>query len=301
VRTSLGTLLAWASLTAFALVLATGALAVFAAGVISGYYLQPWEVRPDHAMDAWLRPGGPVGVLLGTIGTGLMVAMLSYTVRKFLGNVSWLGAPVWWLRFHILCGVFGPIYIVLHAGLLPPWGLVAVGFWCMLLVALSGGFGRYVYGHFPKTAAGRAMDEKAARSALAELRARLVAETASADGARIGAAVALARDLDVQVRSIPGWLWLDFEVRRRGRRVRALLSESGLSGTSLRTASRTLEDQLRLRRNVAAWDVSKRMFKYWHLFHEPLAKAMYLIAAVHVLNAILFGGALQQLAVLVPW
>jgi hypothetical protein len=38
------------------------------------------------------------------------------------------------------------------------------------------------------------------------------------------------------------------------------------------------------------------MFRYWHLFHRPLASAMYVIVALHVLFAVLIGGSLSHLA-----
>ena len=44
----------------------------------------------------------------------------------------------------------------------------------------------------------------------------------------------------------------------------------------------------RTKRNLEAMRVSKRLFRWWHLFHNPLALAMYLIASLHVLEAVLF-------------
>lgn len=294
------TTVAWAFLTVFAGALTVVGLGAFAVGLLSGYFLTPWAGRVDHPLHDVLRPGGLVGLSLGIVGTALMTAMLSYTVRKWLMNVKFLGAPVWWLRFHILCGIAGPAYILLHAGLLPPTGLVAVGFWCMLLVAGSGVFGRYVYGHFPATAAGRALDATSARRELADLRAQLVARTADADGERIGRAVALVHDFSPKVDTILGWVWLDFEVRRRSRQIRTLLAGAGLSSSAASEARNALTQQLRLQRNVAAWEVSRRLLRYWHLFHDPLAKAMYLIVAIHVVQALVFGGALFELVRWIP-
>lgn len=285
----------WLILGAFGAVLVAVLAGTLTIGVGTGYYLLPWEHRVEHPWHHWLRPGGPWGLSLGITGTSLMVAMLSYTVRKWLLGVRFLGAPVWWLRFHILCGLTGPLFIVLHAGLLPPWGLVAVGFYCMVLVASSGLFGRYVYGHFPATAAGLALDARAARRELADLRARIVAETADADAERIGRAVALVHHFEPDVRTLLGWVWLDLEVRNRSQQIPILLAQAGLPAASRQSARDTLVRHLKLQRNVAAWDVSRRLFRYWHLFHDPLAKAMYLIILVHVGQAMLFGGAWQSL------
>ncbi len=302
-RARLKDLLGWAVLVLYAGALGSGAALVLGVGLGSGYYALSRDARVEHPLHDWLRSGGPVGVLLGVVGATLMTVMLVYSVRKVLGTgrmFRWLGAPAWWLRFHMICGVLGPVAILLHTGLQWPHGLVAVGFWCMVLVALSGTFGRFVYGHFPRTAAGKAMDLREAREALAELRAKLVAETSGADAEAVGAAVALVHDFEPEVRGVVGWLAVDLEVRRRSDLVRVHLARAKLDRSTSADATEALLGQLRLQRNVAAWDVSRRLFRWWHLFHEPLAQAMYLVVAVHVASAVLFGGALEQLRSLIP-
>lgn len=284
----------WLLLGVLASALVSLAAGSLATGLGSGYYLLPFDARPEHPYHDLLRPGGRLGVLLGVVGTGLMVAMLSYTVRKWL-PLGFPGSPAWWLRFHMLCGVMGPTLIVLHGGLYLPSGIVAVAFWCMVAVALSGIFGRYVYGHFPRTAAGLEMTAAGAKASLADLRAELVALTPGVDAERVGAAVALASDLDREALSILDLAGLDLEVRRRARSVRSLFADAPLPPDVRSRATRSLLGQLRLRRNLAGWQVSRRLFRYWHLFHEPLAKAMYLIVAWHVFNAVIFGGALLTL------
>lgn len=285
----------WAILWALAAALVAFAGWVFALGMSSRYYLLPFEARPDHPLHEVLRPGGTVGVLLATVGTGLMLAMQLYTVRKLLPARTPVGSPAWWLRFHILCGLMGPALIVLHGGLYLPSGLVAVAFWCMLLVSASGAFGRYVYGWFPRSAAGTEMTMRSAAARISELRVELVELTGGTCADTIGEAVTLAHDLDHDVRGIPALITLDLEVRRRVRRIRHLLANGGLPAEVRDSAGRALVAQLKLKRGIQAWQVSQRLFKYWHLFHEPLAKAMYLIVAWHVFAALTFGGALETL------
>lgn len=284
-----------ALIVAFAGSLAVFAVRVLVLGWASGYYALSFDARPDHPLHDILRPGGSTGVLLGFVGTALMVAMQLYTVRKWLPLRLPLGSPAWWLRFHITCGLFGPLLIVLHLGFYWPSGLVAVAFWCMLLVSASGAFGRYVYGHFPRGAAGNEMSLRAASAWIKELKTELVALTEQVDADRIGQAVRLAGDLE-PVRGIPGLVALDLEVRRRSRKIRTLLADAGLPAESAADAHATLRDALRLQQGLSAYQVSQRLFRYWHLFHEPLARAMYLIAAWHIFSAIAFGGALETLS-----
>ena len=261
----------------------------------SPYYLTPTADRLAHPLDGWLRPGATGGLWLGLLGTGLMVAMLSYSVRKFFLGFTFLGSPTHWLHFHIVCGIMGPVFILLHTSFVRPHGFIGIGFWCMILVALSGVFGRYVYGHFPRTAAGRSQDLDEAREALVQLKAEVVAASPHASGTAIGAAVALARDLDQEAHSILDWIRLDFEVRRRRDLIPIHLTRAGLAGPERQVVADRLVQQLLAKRDVEAWSVTSKLFQWWHLFHEPLAKAMYIIVALHILNAVFIGGALTRL------
>ena len=258
------------------------------------YYLLDPALRPGHELHGLLAPGAPGGVALGMLGTALMLAMLLYSVRKRFARVRWPGPLPDWLRFHIICGVMGPLLIVIHGGLHLPRGLVAVGFWCMVLVGLSGLFGRYLYGLFPRGTAGLELDLARAREELAELRARLVEQTLDDAGEELAAAVRLARHLDKPVAGLVDLVELSREVGRRTRRIRQLLDASSLQGEQRSEVEALLVGQLRTRRGLEAWEATRRLFRYWHLFHQPLARAMYLIVGVHVVVAILFGGAMVQ-------
>lgn len=265
-----------------------------------GHHYWPLDAigRRQHPLDAALAPGSGGGVLLGIIGTTLMTAMLAYTLRKKWVSATWLGPVPLWLRFHVICGVTGPLFILLHSGLRWPTGLIAVGFWCMVLVALSGVFGRYVYGFLPRLANGRAMAWDDAMASLVALRADLVTATIGARPEPIGAALALAQGLDVDARGLFDLVRLDREVRRRRRDIRSLLDDAGLPEESRSLAEGVLDEQLRLRRGVEASRAAYRLFRYWHLFHRPLASAMYVVVALHVLSAVLFGDSLGRVAAL---
>ena len=282
------------------LVTFAGSLVTFAATpwVIGGaaYYALPKELRPSSPLYDLLRPGAGLGLAFGVLGTTLMLAMLSYTVRKAIGGFGFLGSPSWWLRFHIICGIMGPIFILHHAGFVQPKGLIAVGFWCMILVAASGSFGRYVFAQFPRAVSGLQVSYASAREALAELRARVVEETRGAlRPDKVATAVALARDLDAKASGILGLLRVDAALRWRALKIRALLWQSGLPWSAQRSVARELKSQLRLKRNLEVAEVARRLFRYWHIFHAPLAQGMYLVVIAHVLQAILLGGSLLAL------
>lgn len=262
------------------------------------YWALSRELRAEHPLHLELASGAPWGVLVGLMGTALMVLMLLYTVRKLLVRLPGLGPLSGWLRFHIACGILGPLLIVMHAGLSWPTGLIAVGFWCMVAVALSGVFGRYVYGFFPRMADGRAMAWEDAMAQLVALRGELVAQTAGVRGDQIGRAVERVKEFDDSADSLLGLIALQREVGRREREVTAILEDSGLPEEMRQGAAAALCEQLRLRRGLEASRAAHRMMRYWHLFHRPLAGAMYVIISIHIASAVLLGGSLAQLAML---
>lgn len=278
----------------------TGSISALIAGSLwigRDYYLLPRLERPGHELHGLLSPGGGLGVLLGLVGAGLMVAMLVYTLRKLVVRARWLGPTSAWLQFHIVCGIGGPACILLHGGVAVwPRGLVAVGFWCMVAVALSGAFGRYVYGLLPRATGGRELAFDAARARLADLRETIVSDTTQEDPAALAEAVAVVASFEREVHSLSGLIGLQAELRDRRRRVRGLLDSTGLPPEIAGRVRTALEEQLRLKRGLEASRVGHRLFRYWHLFHRPLAGAMYVIVALHVASAVLFGGSLAQLA-----
>jgi hypothetical protein len=88
---------------------------------------------------------------------------------------------------------------------------------------------------------------------------------------------------------------LDWETRRRARIVRRLIWQAMLPTAERRKATKALVGQLRMKRSLEAWETSRRLFRLWHLFHAPLAQAMYVIVIVHILSVLVFGGAMRTL------
>lgn len=274
------------------------ALSVLLFVIALPYWVTAPDARDAHRLHFWFASGNIIGLLNGILGTVLMVIMMLYSVRKWMNFLAWmefLGSMQWWLRFHMVCGVMGPVFIILHGAMKMPSGSVGVAFWCMILVSLSGLFGRYLFGHFPKAAAGRRLDLQFARESLSELRAQLVAETRDTTGAQVGEAVVLAREVDDEPRTFVGLLMLDLEIRRRIDIVKVLLHRAHLPREVHDRARKTLVAQLHMKRSLASWEVARRLFRYWHLFHQPLALAMYMIAVIHIFNAVMFGGVFQTL------
>lgn len=249
------------------------------------YYLTPLVERPRHPGYWQLKPGGSRGLLLGVAGTVLMVLMLSYIARKRMRLLRGAGPMRRWLDFHIYCGVFGPLFIVLHSSF-KVGGLVAIAFWSMVAVALSGVLGRYLYVQFPRRRSGDALT-------LVEVRAE--AEAAGAELRRLGAGEALLAQIDALaalgggpglLRLLIGLPFAGFALRRRLAR---LLAATDLPRPARRRMAALARRRAFLERRIALWDRLQRLFHWWHVIHRPFAVLLYLFLAVHIGVAIATG------------
>ncbi len=252
------------------------------------YYLTPLAERPRHP-DFWSwKPGGSVGHALGIVGSALMVLMMLYTVRKRLPALRKAGGLHLWLDFHIYCGVVGPLLVVLHSSF-KVQGLVALSFWSMIVVALSGFVGRYLYAQIPRRRSGDAMSAQEVETRQAEL-VRHLRDDHHLPEAELGTLAAIVdrgtggRSLLVLLLTLPltetAWRWRLARFRRRYRALPSALYAD---------LSATLTQHTLLRHRLAIWDKAHRLFEYWHVVHKPFAIVMYLFMVVHVAVAMMTG------------
>ncbi|MGA7985076.1 MAG: hypothetical protein WCA01_07855, partial [Burkholderiales bacterium] len=90
-------------------------------------------------------PGSRLGYDLGLVGGCMMLALLLYPLRKHWGRLHNFGSLRAWFIVHLVFGICGPLLVIFHSGFRLHSFNASVAFWCMVLVALSGGMGRYVY------------------------------------------------------------------------------------------------------------------------------------------------------------
>lgn len=223
------------------------------------YYRTPLIERPHHPQFWSLKPGGSFGRAFGIVGAALMTIMLLYSVRKRVKPLRKAGPLSIWLDFHIFCGVIGPLLIILHSSF-KVQGLVALSFWSMIAVALSGVAGRYLYLQIPRTRAGDERTLADVEQESSQLSARL---------RELGLDEKRLRELDT-IAAVPG-TW------QRRKQLRAF--ERAHGGGELVTL---IERKAQLHRRILRWHRLQEIFHHWHVFHKPFAIVMYLFLIVHI-------------------
>ena len=270
------------------------AVAATAAG--SGYYLTPYAERPFSEAHELFSATGVIGQGYGVIGAGMIaVGVALYSTRKRWSALSRFGRLEHWLDVHIFLCTLGAFLVVLHTTF-RVGGLVSISFWSMIVVTISGIFGRYVYFWIPRTIEGHARSLASLREERERIARRIEASTgdptitanapwdAERDPAEVsgqpplGAGAALLHTVRHRFRR-------GSERRRLHRRLRA----HGIGPAERERLGALLRTQDRLQEQLVVLPAFQRVLRYWHAIHVPLTTLMFAVLGVHVVVAIAFG------------
>jgi hypothetical protein len=281
--------------TVFRLVLgaAYAAAAVFIVWCLldgGDYYATGLLDRPHHAEHDLLKPSGFRSHGLGIVGSAMLLLLLLYSLRKRSPRMSKLGSPAKWLSVHIFFGTVGPILITLHTTF-KVQGLVAVSYWSMVAVALSGIFGRYLYRQIPRNILGTARSTGEVRATMASLEREMQAlglgpEDVASAIRRSGTSFAGSGRLRALAHLVVSGVGLR---RRSGRLARSYARKLGIGDTGVESLAKVMHDRFVLERRMAVLDQVKEVFHYWHVVHKPFAYLMLIIMVVHVGVSIALG------------
>ena len=238
------------------------------------YYGTTLEERFYHNDHQLLKPNGLLGHGLGIVGSLSMIMGVSlYMLRKRIRKFHRLGQIRHWLEFHIFLCVLGPVLVLYHTSF-KVGGLVAVSFWSMVAVVLSGVAGRFIYIRIPRTIEGRELS-------LTEIRN-------------------LKKDLHEALSAMPGMgpeslkniveATEKYYHGRKGMRItKKALRKSGIKQSDKRHILRLVRREISLNRRIDRLHLMQNLFKYWHVAHLPFALIMLVIMLVHVVVSFVFG------------
>lgn len=249
------------------------------------FYLTSLADRAHHEDFRQFRPAGRVGHGLGLLGSAMILLLLLYSLRKRVKLLNRLGDLSVWLRYHIFLGVAGPVLITLHtSGKIG--GLVAISYWSMAAVALSGVFGRYLYQQIPRNVLGEAMSSDAVESRNEEILVEL-AGTHGLDDRALGALerAALAPvENHSAVWALAVLPWHNLRLRSR---LRVWMRDGNLQIN--KDATELARIWVLQTRRLHLFHTIRDLFHYWHVFHKPFAIIMIVVMLIHVGVALALG------------
>jgi len=255
------------------------------------YYSLANVDRPHNEMHETWKPNGTLGHGVGIIGSALVLIMLLYSLRKRWKRMQNWGNIRYWLNYHIWMGVTGPILILFHTAF-KFGGIVAVSFWSMVAVVLSGVLGRYIYIQIPRSLSGHELSVGDLREIEEDLQERIITEAAGNERIlNILRTFIQFENKDAGEKGvIINWLSEDASSLFRYRSLRRrLLKESGISSGRISTLISLAKKREKLHRRIAFLSTARKLLHHWHIFHRPFAFVMIFIMFVHVIIAVSFG------------
>lgn len=256
------------------------------------YYATSIEERFFHPLHLILKPSGFVGHGIGVIGSLMMIIGVGlYMVRKRVKRFVRSGSLKHWLEFHIfLCSV-GPILVLFHTAF-KFGGIVAVSFWSMVAVVLSGIIGRFIYVQIPRSIQGNEYSLDEMKILNEDYSIRLKDDynldediLAGLDHLKFSEAHRTLNFLQVMI-----LISKDYSDNRKLiNRVKSKLRERRVPKETIDKVVQLCRSKLVLARRIILLRSIHRIFKLWHIVHLPFALIMLVIMMIHIVITVTFG------------
>ena len=266
------------------------------------YYILSQSARALSSKHALLKPSGTVGLRLGMIAFALFLIVYIYPLRKFWPWLGRQGNARHWLDFHVLMGITAPVLVTFHSAFKFS-GLAGVAFWIMVIVALSGVVGRYIYAQVPRRMNFAEVSLKEAKE-LSEKLGEQLRSLGILSPKDVESLIRLPSANEFEQMSLLTALWkmllfdieFPFRVWRLRQKMlwshRKALSLVGLRRTQnakLENAVATAREQIVLAKKILFLSKSREMLHLWHMIHRPFSYSFALLASIHVILMLMLG------------
>jgi hypothetical protein len=258
-----------------------------------------WQRRTEYFV-----PGEGIGYQLGLTGGTMMLLVLFYPLVK---RIKFFGARTnasFWFRWHMMLGTIGPVLIFYHSNFSLGAMNSNVALFTMILVAVSGIIGRYIYGQVHNGMSGARLDVGGLLAKATRLMAGIEGDVGG-NGGSLAKALADFSDsaLPKSSKFIPNMLntmLLPLKIKFARTRIMAEVRSSVKINSRLHNWSRSEERshimQARLHvldfmnsvSRAAQLTLWERMFSLWHVFHVPLFFLLLVSGVIHVIAVHLY-------------
>jgi len=254
------------------------------------YYSTSTEERFYHPDNNTLKPSGILGHGFGIVGSLLIVIGVStYMARKRFRFLLRLGILKHWLEFHIFLCTLGPVLVLFHTAY-KFGGLVAISFWSMVAVFLSGIAGRFIYLQIPRTIEGQEMTQNDIRAMKTDIASVLMSSYNLDEKSYALITETIKKKVELYQSNVLIRLFTNYsDDRKIIHNVKKVLRESGMQRKDKKQIVELINEDLKLNRKIERLGTMQSMFKYWHVIHSPFALVMLIIMVIHVGVTIAFG------------
>jgi Fe-S-cluster-containing hydrogenase component 2 len=272
----------------FVAVLAEIALRWFAPTSSLSYWLDTKyeHMTPELAeLNVSFLAGSRLALTCGYVGTALMVLSMAYLIQRRFGWFKATATNQFWLDVHLMTGIIGPLYILLHSALrLTTW--VSIPFWAMVAVVMSGVVGRYLYTLIPGVSSRHDLAILENRRAITELAKDHPAagdyayQVMEEEGARS------ERAWGIGLVFLLFWVMVDdvrqlLARRRYRRRLRALAPRA-----TAREIAHRIDRVVFFERRKELAPRAKALLRSWKKVHIPFSVVLLVTMVVHIMLAL---------------
>jgi hypothetical protein len=212
-------------------------------------------------------------------------------VRKRIRTFFKLGYLKNWLELHIfLCSV-GPVLVLYHTAF-KFGGIVAVSFWSMVAVVLSGVVGRFLYVQIPHTIQGQEVSLKELNKINEDLTLQLKNDYMVSENLILKLNEFSSLDKYKRVKFSTSFLFLIkdyFGIKILLKELNSELKKLKLGSKQYSEIIKTAKSKLVISKRIGMLRTMQKFFKYWHIVHLPFAITMFVIMFIHVGVTIAFG------------
>jgi sulfur relay (sulfurtransferase) DsrC/TusE family protein len=254
------------------------------------YYNTSLEERVYHTDHQQLKPSGIIGHGLGIAGSlFIIIGVGSYMARKRYRILSRLGLLKHWLEFHIFLCTLGPVMILFHTSY-KFGGLVAISFWSMVAVFLSGIIGRFIYIQIPRSIEGRELSLNEIREMKNDLTG-IIRNSYNLDEESYNIILdSVKKKIELYHKNpFVRYIRKYFDDRNSIKAVKEVLKRNKLRKEEYKRILVIVKSDIKLNRRIERLETMQNLFKYWHVAHLPFALVMLIIMIIHVAVTIIFG------------
>jgi len=256
----------------------------------TSYYRTSLEERVYHSDHTLLKPSGLLGHGIGILGSlCMLIGMGSYMARKRYRFLSRMGLLKHWLEFHIFLCTLGPVLVLFHTSY-KFGGLVAISFWSMVAVFLSGIIGRFIYIQIPRSIEGRELSLNEVNGLKSDV-AGLVRSKYNLNDVSYNILVdSVKRKVGLYVKNpLIRYMKNRSDDRKSVWDVKKVLKSNKLPDAEYKKILGLVKEDIKINRRIERLDRMQNLFKYWHVAHLPFALVMLIIMVIHVGVTIIFG------------
>jgi len=204
-------------------------------------------------------------------------------------SLARFGVLKYWLEFHIFLCTLGPVLILFHTSF-KFGGLVAVSFWSMVAVFLSGIIGRFIYLQIPRSIEGRELTLSEVRDMKSNIGSILSGSYKMDEESTNLIVESTKKKIELYQKNLfVRVIKRQMNDRKTIHNVKLVVKSNQLTRPESKKILHLVKHEISLNRRIDRLLTMQRLFKYWHVAHFPFAIVMLLIMAIHVAVTIVFG------------